>query len=75
MNLSVLIKLQSAWSTFKNNHPKFPLFLKTVSKHGLEPETIIEIQVKSPDGTSFQSNIKLTESDLELFNELKQLLK
>ena len=28
MNLMNLMQLKESWAVFKNNHPKFPLFLK-----------------------------------------------
>lgn len=74
MNLSALIKLQAAWSTFKSNHPKFPLFIRAVNAHGLQPDTIVEIHIQTPDGKTFDSNLKITESDLDLLQELKQLI-
>ena len=75
MNLSSLLKLQSTWSAFKKNHPKFPLFLKAVSQNALSEGTIFEFKVTNPEGKTYQANIKLTESDLDLIEDLKKLFK
>ena len=43
--LAMLQKLRSSVQTFRNNHPKFPLFLNAVSADALKEDTIIEINV------------------------------
>lgn len=73
MNPMKLLKIQGAWNTFKSNHPKFPLFVSALSKEGLGENTVIDIKVTTPEGKEFQSNIKLTASDLELLSSLKDL--
>ncbi len=73
MNPLKLMKLQGAWNTFKANHPKFPLFVSALAKEGITENTIIEMKVTTPDGKEFQSNIKLTASDMELIHSLKDL--
>ena len=57
--LAMLQKLRSSVQTFRNNHPKFPLFLNAVSADALKEDTIIEINVTSPDGKHYSSNLKL----------------
>ena len=73
MNPLKLLQIKNAWSTFKTNHPKFPLFVNTLSKDGLSENTVIEIMVTTPEGKKYQSNTKLTASDLALMNSLKDL--
>lgn len=69
-NPTKLIKLKNAWKIFSDNHPKFSKFLNAVNKNAIEEGTIIEINVKTKDGKEINSNIKLKESDIELFQEL-----
>ena len=69
----MLLKLQNAWNTFTNNHPGVPSFLKNVSQNAVEAGTTIEIKVMTPSGQSMMQHIKLTDSDLALLDELKQL--
>lgn len=68
-----LMQLQQLFHTCKANHPKLPLFFQAAARDALMEGTIIEINVKSPDGKEYCTNMKLTSSDLELLQALKQL--
>lgn len=72
VNPAKLLKMKSMWDTFKKNHPKFPYFIQAVSREGLREGTIIEISVKTTDGKELASNLRLTESDIQLLYELKK---
>lgn len=71
MNFDALLKARQAWSIFTNNHPKFPMFIKAVSKEGIKEGTIISVSVETPEGKKMDTNIKVTESDLQLFEMIK----
>lgn len=73
VNPTKLLKLKSAWEKFTINHPKFPNFLRAVRKNGLEEGTIIEIIVTPKTGNPISTNIKVAESDMELFNDLTEM--
>lgn len=75
MNPAKLLKLKSAMDVFKKNHPKFLPFLSAAKQNSMKEGTIIEINVTSPDGKTISSNIKLQESDIQMFYELSDLLK
>jgi hypothetical protein len=75
MNIMSLMQLKECWDAFKNNHPKFPMFLKAASSHSLEEGSVIEITVTPPDGTPLTTNLKLKATDLELLEQLKTSLK
>ena len=68
-----LFQLKSLWDKFRENHPKFPMFLSALQKNGIKEGTIIEITITEPDGEKIQSNIKISASDLELFEQLKNI--
>lgn len=72
MNPMALFHLKSAWDKFCKRHPKFPRFLKAVSRQGITEGTILKIDVITPEGTSFHSNLKMQKEDLELLEQLKQ---
>lgn len=74
-NPAKLLKLKNAWDTFTKNHPKFPKFLEALHKSSIEEGTIIEINVKSASGQTICTNVKLTQSDMELFHELSDMFK
>jgi len=71
-NPAKLLKLKNSWDTFTQNHPKFPKFLNAVHKDSIQEGTIIEIKVTSATGKTISSNVKLTESDIKLFDELSE---
>lgn len=73
MDIGMIMKLKGAWSTFTANHPKFPMFGRAVMAKGIKEGTIIEINITDPDGTPINTNIKVTQSDIELFEMLKTL--
>lgn len=73
LNPSVLFKIKGAWDTFSANHPKFPLFVKAVGQSGIKEDSIVEIAVTTPEGKRLETNVKLTASDMELIDILKNL--
>ncbi|NLK75339.1 MAG: hypothetical protein GX288_08645 [Clostridiales bacterium] len=74
INPAKLIKLKGAWDRFAINHPKFIMFLNAVKKDVRQEGTIIEITVTTASGRSVSSNLKITDSDVELFQEISELL-
>lgn len=73
MNPAQLFQLMNAWKTFSSNHPKFPQFLRAVAREGITENTIIEVNVKTPEGKDYCTNLKITQSDLALFEQLKKM--
>ena len=73
MNPTMLFKMKGMWDKFTANHPKFPMFLRAVQQKGIQEGTILAMSVTTPPGEKIETNIKLTASDMALFEELKQL--
>lgn len=73
MNPATMMKMMSAVNTFKGNHPKFMAFLSFVFSSGFPEGTVIEITVTKPDQEPVTSNMKVTQSDLELFETMKNV--
>ena len=71
--LAMLQKLKSGIDRFRANHPKFPLFLKSVSQDALREGSVIEISVTTPEGKNYCSNVRLNADDMELMETLKNL--
>jgi hypothetical protein len=71
--IAMLQKFKNGLDRFYSNHPKLSPFINTVSKNALVEGTIIEINVTTPEGQSYCSNIKLKEDDIELMQTLQQL--
>ena len=73
MNPAAMMKVMGAMNTFKANHPKFVSFLSYVFSGGFSEGTVIEITVTKPGEEPVTSNMKVTQSDLDLFNSLKDV--
>jgi hypothetical protein len=70
INPAKALKLKSSWEAFIKNHPKLPNYFNAIKNSGLVEDTIIEMNVITPDGKSLKSNIKLTKSDIEILREI-----
>lgn len=73
MNPAAMMKIMGAVNTFKANHPKFMAFLNYVFAGGFPEGTVIEITVTKPGQEPITSNMKVTQSDLDLFESLKDV--
>lgn len=73
MNPTQIFQLMGLWQKFTANHPKFPNFIKAVAAEGIKEDTIIEVNVTTPEGKTYCSNLKITKSDLELLEQMKHL--
>lgn len=71
MNPAKILQMKSAWDSFRNNHPKFVKFMENVGKDKIQNGDVIEIVIKKENGEEIASNLKVTESDLALFESLK----
>ena len=73
MNPMALLKAKKSWETFCGNHPRFPAFMQAVQSAGRQEGTIIEVSVTTPAGKTMTTNVRLTASDMQAFNDLKGL--
>ncbi len=73
MNPMALMKLMQMKNQFTQAHPKFEAFLRMVFSRRLEEGTVFEITITRPGEAPITSNIRVTQSDIEMFEELKNL--
>ncbi len=73
MNPMALLKVKKSWETFCRNHPRFPAFMQAVQAAGIQEGTIIEVSVTTPAGKTMTTNVRLTASDMQAFDDLKGL--
>lgn len=73
LNMNAMMQVLNSWNAFKANHPKFPMFLDALKHTGIKEGTIIAVSVTDPDGKVMETNIKVSASDIELFNSLKDI--
>ena len=71
--LAMLQQIKSGMDRFRINHPKFPLFLKAISQEALREGTLIEINVTTPEGKTYCSNVRLRPDDMELIETFKSM--
>lgn len=81
INPMKLMKIKNSWETFIQNHPRFPLFISALKQSyqdgnpAITEGTVIDLNITMPDGRTMATNVKLTESDLELFREIVEMSK
>lgn len=75
LNPLTMMKLNQEKNKFISNHPKFASFVKNIFSRKIEAGTIIEITVKRPGENPITSNMKVTESDIELLENVKDIIK
>lgn len=73
MNPANMMQMMQAFSKFQSEHPKFISFMKYVAMGGIPEDTVIEVTVQKPGQEPVTSNLKVTQSDLELFESLKNM--
>lgn len=73
MNPTALFKILELKKRFDKNHPKFGAFFKAAGKDALMEDSIITISIQAPGKNEMVTNLKITEDDLELIEEIKKL--
>ena len=73
MNPMAIFKAKKSWETFCTNHPKFPAFLQAAQSAGISEGTVFEVSMITPDGRTLTTNVRLTASDMQAFEDLKGL--
>lgn len=66
-----MMELQRMKKTFEKNHPRFFPFLSAISKNAIKEGTVVEIQVTTPEGSSYRTNLRLTASDIQAITKAK----
>lgn len=74
MNPMALMKVMQMKNQFTAEHPKFEAFLRMVFSRRLEEGTVLEVTITRPGEAPITSNIRVTQSDIEMFEELKNLM-
>lgn len=75
LNPAKLFKIKSFWERFAVNHPKFVNFIAALRSNYIKEGTIIEINVKTEDGKTICSNIRLNKDDIDMFAEISEMFR
>ena len=73
MNPQNMMQILGALNTFRSNHPKFASFISIFLKGGIPEGTVIEVTVTKPGEESVTTNMKVLDSDIKLFEALKDM--
>ncbi len=73
MNPQNMMQILGALHTFRSNHPKFASFISIFLKGGIPEGTVIEVTVTKPGEESVTTNMKVLDSDIKLFEALKDM--
>lgn len=72
MNPMMLMQMKGMLDTFKQNHPKVPMFFSAATQN-IGVGSVIEISVISPEGKKICTNMRVTEDDLKLVEQMKNM--
>lgn len=70
-----LFQMKKVITGFKSRHARFFKFAEDMRARGIEEGTVIEIQVKTPDGQEYVSNFKVLPEDKELLANFHNISK
>ena len=70
MNPMEMIKLKGLYEQFVKRHPRLPQFAQKAAG-SIQEGTVIEISMTTPEGKTLTTNVRLTASDIQAFNDLK----
>lgn len=70
INPMKLMQYRGEWEKFLQRHPKLPGFFSRVRMEEMQEGTVFELRIKPPEGGELVSNIRLTEEDARLIEEL-----
>ncbi len=70
-----MMQFKNAWDEITQRHPKFPQFMTAVAATpvGIQAGSIIEVQINTPDGKNFTTNLKVSEEDIQALRSLQDM--
>ncbi|MCQ2518350.1 MAG: hypothetical protein MJ119_06250 [Lachnospiraceae bacterium] len=72
VNPAQLLQFKKKWDEFSGRHPKFVQFIQACAAGGIGTDSIIAVTVTLPDGNVIQSNMKVTEEDVEMLKSFQK---
>ncbi|MBR1471652.1 MAG: hypothetical protein IJ600_08435 [Lachnospiraceae bacterium] len=73
MNPMDFLKIRQLLGAFSSNHPKFFPFMRAVAQAGAREGTIVEMTVTTPEGQKLETNLRLSDTDLELIRMMREM--
>ena len=75
LNPMSLMKLAGLRKRLAENHPKVAAFLGSVIGSGLPGGTILEVTVTKPGEAPVTTNMRVSQSDVEIMREISEALR
>jgi len=66
-NPGMMFKIKGAWERFIQNH------LRAAAATGIKEGYIIEVKITDTEGKTICTNVKLTDSDMDLIDVIKDM--
>ena len=73
LNPLQILKIKSILNDIRTRHPGFVRFIKAIRKKGLPQGSVLEVKITFPEGQTMETNIRVSEEDLELLRTLSDL--
>lgn len=73
MNPLALVKLKPLLKSFKENHPKFLMFVRKALKE-TDEGSVVEVKITTSEGKEYFTNLKMSEKDMELVKEMRSFM-
>lgn len=73
LNPLQILKIKNTINDFRARHPGFARFIKAIRKKGLPQGSVLEVKITFPEGQTMETNIRVSEEDLELLRTLSDL--
>lgn len=73
MNPLALVKLKPLLKSFKENHPKFLMFVRKALKE-TDAGSVVEVKITTSEGKEYFTNLKMSEKDMELVKEMRSFM-
>ncbi len=67
------MKIKQGGEKFAAAHPRFLRFLQVVAEKGVQVGGVLDVTLTAPDGEQIQSNIRLSQEDVDFIKELMAL--
>lgn len=75
INPANMMKLMNAKNKFTNAHPKVVAFFQKALAGGVPEGTVIEMTLTRPGEEPITTNMRVQQSDLELFEEIQNMVR
>lgn len=72
VNPMKIMQVKGMVEQFQKNHPRIPGFFNAAAE-SIEEGSVVEMVVTSPEGKSLRANIRVTQEDMQLLKEIKEM--